>query len=371
MSQHNSTEMSAHPLAAFLIEQTGHDINQFLTPIKSDSPAGEDLLHSSWYHDIRQARRADDPSLPRSSWETDLKQADWGRVSGLCIDVLINHSKDLQVAIWLLEAQLQRFGFAGLAPTLMLIEQLCLQFWQPMYPSIEEDLEYRVNLFVWVNEKLVPVLKQITINDQSESKVSWEVLELAVRNEQLKASQKHAELDEGLTLNECQQVIASTSTDYLLTQLEHIDWSLGVLDHFKASLEELCGEESPSMGLLQSTLDEMGHFMAEELTKRGINLGTDDGDSSIDGEADINGQVDYATGDHNANESGNNRTLAYAQIEEIAAYLAHIEPHSPVPYLLRRMVEWGNMSTADLYQQLFIQNNGQIDIFEVLGLQRN
>ena len=49
-------------------------------------------------------------------------------------------------------------------------------------------------------------------------------------------------------------------------------------------------------------------------------------------------------------------------------FLIRIDPHSPVPYLLRRAVAWGRLNTAELYQQLFIENNGQINLFELLGI---
>ena len=35
------------------------------------------------------------------------------------------------------------------------------------------------------------------------------------------------------------------------------------------------------------------------------------------------------------------REEAYRQLLLIAEYLARTEPHSPVPYLIRRGVEWG------------------------------
>jgi type VI secretion system protein ImpA len=62
------------------------------------------------------------------------------------------------------------------------------------------------------------------------------------------------------------------------------------------------------------------------------------------------------------------RAAAYARLAEVADYLQRIEPHSPVPYLLKRAVAWGNLNTAELYQELFVKASGRLDIFEMLGL---
>ncbi|RAS33263.1 ImpA family type VI secretion system protein [Paraburkholderia bryophila] len=62
------------------------------------------------------------------------------------------------------------------------------------------------------------------------------------------------------------------------------------------------------------------------------------------------------------------RKRAYAQLADAAAALAELEPHSPVPYLIRKAVEWGTLNTAQLYDELFIQGRGQLNVFDLLGL---
>ena len=46
------------------------------------------------------------------------------------------------------------------------------------------------------------------------------------------------------------------------------------------------------------------------------------------------------------------REEAYRQLLLIAEYLARTEPHSPVPYLIRRGVEWGNKPLSELLGEL-------------------
>nr|WKF61697.1 hypothetical protein HUO10_006229 [Paraburkholderia busanensis] len=64
----------------------------------------------------------------------------------------------------------------------------------------------------------------------------------------------------------------------------------------------------------------------------------------------------------------NARRHAYTQLAVAAATLAELEPHSPVPYLIQKAIEWGSLNTAQLYDELFIQGRGQLNVFELLGI---
>ena len=46
------------------------------------------------------------------------------------------------------------------------------------------------------------------------------------------------------------------------------------------------------------------------------------------------------------------RAEAYVLLEQAAEILAKCEPHSPVPYLIRRLVTWKNKSLSELMEEL-------------------
>ena len=62
------------------------------------------------------------------------------------------------------------------------------------------------------------------------------------------------------------------------------------------------------------------------------------------------------------------RTDAYARLAELGDYLMWIEPHSPLPHLLRHVVKLGKLDTAQLYQELFLRSNGMLNVFELMGV---
>src|SRR3990172_3043508 len=141
------------------------DIDKILAPIPGANPAGEDRRYSQIYEDIKEARRADDP-LDRGAWQLDIKTSDWDKVKTVAIDVLIQKTKDLQIAAWLSEALIATDGFDGLATGLTIVYGFFKDYWDHVYPAIEEgDMEFRAAPLEFMNEKLVTLIKGIPITD--------------------------------------------------------------------------------------------------------------------------------------------------------------------------------------------------------------
>ena len=58
--------------------------------------------------------------------------------------MLRDRTKDLQIAIWLTEANMKLHGFAGLRDSFRLIRELMLRYWDTgLYPVMEDGPEDR------------------------------------------------------------------------------------------------------------------------------------------------------------------------------------------------------------------------------------
>src|SRR5262245_48276616 len=115
--------------------------DDLLNPIPGDNPGGANLRYAPIYDKIKDARREDDDA-PQGDWQRDRKVADYKQVIKLAGEALATQSKDLQLAAWLTEAMLHQEGFAGLKQGLDLMRGLIENFWDTMYPEIEDgDLE--------------------------------------------------------------------------------------------------------------------------------------------------------------------------------------------------------------------------------------
>ncbi len=62
------------------------------------------------------------------------------------------------------------------------------------------------------------------------------------------------------------------------------------------------------------------------------------------------------------------RVQAYQRLVEAAEYLQRTEPHSPVPYLVKRAVSWGNMDLIQLLGELVAEGNDRQTIYALLGV---
>ena len=84
-----------------------------LTPIPGDNPGGTDLRYEL-YDIVREARR-EEIDAPTGGWDRPRKTADWALVAKETSNALATKSKDLQLAVWLIEASYHRESFAGFA----------------------------------------------------------------------------------------------------------------------------------------------------------------------------------------------------------------------------------------------------------------
>src|SRR6476646_6417632 len=130
-----------------------------LNQIPGTNPGGEDLPYNPIYEKIKEARRQDD-GLNQGDWKQERKVPDYASVMKLTQDALVTKSKDLQLAAWLTEALLYREKFGGLREGLMLCKSLLENFWDTLYPPIEEnDLELRAKPLEWIGSKLAEAIK--------------------------------------------------------------------------------------------------------------------------------------------------------------------------------------------------------------------
>lgn len=351
----------------------GASLEELNAPIAATQPSGESLRADGVYTAIREARRADDPSLPLGQWTYELKRADWDKASELVVEALCRQTKDLQLAAWLLEAQIHLHGFEGLVAGVVLLQQLCERYWQDLYPQADQgDWEHRLNIIRWASDKMLPPLRLVPIsaNGREQGGVTWADWEQARRNEQWRSMKggKGDQAMEGISMQTFMAALATTPSEQHQALCATLEDALSGIAELDQTLDRLCGDEAPSLHTLTDLLEAIQAMLRGELHKRGLTPRIESPAAQEDAGMDC---VPEAANDAAAARSyaPTDRARAYAQLAEAADYLMRLEPHSPTPYLVRRAIEWGNLNTAELYQELFIHHQGQISIFDLLGVQ--
>ncbi len=363
----------------------GQSLTELLAPI-GDNEVGESVRHNGVYFNIKEARQADDPTLPLGVWTHDLKTADWHLVKQLALNALAQKSKDLQLGVWLFEANIHIHGFAGIAPAALLIQELCEQYWPTMHPEmVDGDVEYRTNPINWMNDKLTPILGMLSITraQLDGNDFSWNDWETAQRYDQLKSKQQiDVNKWEGATPQAFKQRLGATSSDNLLTVVWELEDGLSALSQLQDWMDDHCGTESPSLMDMTGLIGRIYDMLGNELQRRGVSLISSDeqlllaadggeggeGDGIDDGEGGGEGNNSGGSGGGSGNGPIRDRNDAFICLRKAAEFLMNDDPHSPVPYLVYTACDWGEKTAPDLYQELFLLKGGQLNIFEMMGL---
>ncbi len=340
----------------------GQTWEALLAPVSVEVPEGVPAAEDERYRRIRHEREEEDASLPLGAWERELKRANWEAASELSAAALSGRSKDLQLAAWLFEALIARSGFQSLAPCLALIDALFVQYGDKLHP---QDGEHRLNLLLWIGQKLLPPLRRMPITATGTDRdYAWNDWEQAQRNEQLRASlgkQREGEI-EGATLADVGAALACTPDARIIFLRACLHDGLAALQTLEHTLDAQFGDDAPGFSAMRNLLERIEVVLVAEARRRGVVAPTRSDDRQVPAagsEPASNDDVPVGSLD---------RREVYAALADIAHALETIEPHSPVPYLIRRAVAWGGLNTAQLYSEVFVRCGGQINIFELLGL---
>ncbi|WP_026971601.1 type VI secretion system protein TssA [Aliagarivorans marinus] len=363
------------PVDDYIQHHFGVPLERLIAPV-GDNQVGESVRHNGVYFNIKNARKADDPSLPLGVWSHELKVADWHEVQKIALDALSEKCKDLQLGVWLLESNIHLHGYAGIAPAMMLILQLCEKYWDSMHPQMEDgDLEYRTNPINWINEKLTLQLRLVKITDTllDGEEYCWDEWENALRYQLLQSQNKFSGEWDGPTPRLFKQRLAATAPAWLQALHQDLDDAKRAIDALQQWFDNTCEQDSPSLNDLRKLVNNVNEMICSELQRRGVALAgkNDSSDAPSDDQPDGEAPPSSAGGGGGGPSNGElrDRADAFVLLRRAAEFLMEDDPHSPVPYLVYTACSWGEMSAPDLYQQLFLQQGGQLNIFEVMGLE--
>lgn len=355
------------------------DVETLLAPISVEQLSGEWLRYTGTYDAIEDARREEDPHLPRGVWQRDLKRADWNRVELVCLEALETRSKDLQIAAWLLEAWVHLIGIAGAVRGLKLLTGLCESFWEDVHPQLEgDDVEARISPFRWLNEKGVFALRHVLMTfpeREGEASYSWgdweQALYLANQDRADHADASGGEEKGKVTRDKFLVGVSLTKSEYYLKLADDIQQALDGLGELERLLERKLSELAPSLSLFGGQLERMQSLVAHLLEERTVNTQANDSVESLDTEDDIHAMpegLDRETQHALAGGSIASRADAYRRLWEAAEYLQRTEPHSPAPYLVKRAVAWGGMPLGDVLQELISDDVDLRTAYKLLGI---
>lgn len=259
--------------------KTEIDIEALLAPITGDNPSGEDLRYSQVYDDIKEARRYDEV-IDQGEWKTDIKKADWDQVVKIAVDALRNKTKDLQIAVWLAEALIIKEGFEGTSASLNIINGLIREFWDSLYPQMEEDdLEYRIAPLELMNEKLTGRIQQIPVTDPLRtlgySWLKWQEsrqvgYDADSRDKDANERRQQALAEGKITADEFDSAVAMSSPGFYKTVSETVAACLEEFRVLDGLVDEKFGREAPRLFEFDQALQGVNDLVQKICKDKGL-----------------------------------------------------------------------------------------------------
>lgn len=330
------------------------DIEEFLLPISDDAPAGEDVRYEVVYDEIRDARESD-PDLPQGEWETERRVADFKAVAKMAGEVLRTRSKDLQIAAWLMEAWVDREGFAGLQAGLALQKELLERFWDDVYPEIDEgDLEFRAAPLEWIAGYLGPRLREVPLNPAGHGFITYKAgralgYEESVESDPQKLAARQAEIDLGKVSPEAfDAAVDKAPKEWYKELVAGIDGSLAALDALEAFTDERFDDVAPSFRPLREVVAEVERVARRILAEK-LEADPDPVAAPAPAAPDTGAAPSAPTSGGGAPAAATlsveptSRDDAGSRIASAARYLRQADPLDPAPYLMIRGLRWGEL----------------------------
>ena len=285
----------------------------------------------------------------------NVKVADPKLVIKLGAETIATKSKDLQIAVWLVESLLKANGFAGMKEGFDLCKGILDNFWDNCYPEIEDgDLEMRATPLDWLGSqldvplRLTPILKNgYTFAQFGASRTVPTEADIATGSEE-KINSRKAAIEEGkITPEEWIEADKLTPNDFLVNMAAQLDGCILSAEALNVLCDEKFGNTGPNFAPAKKMLTEVRHTIKIFLKARGIVDGPAEAAEEAGGTAETAGDgAVFAGGPRGLSITG----VMPAGIEEvpvrleaIAKYLRDQNPASPGAYMMLRGLRWGEL----------------------------
>lgn len=338
--------------------------DDILAPIAGNNPSGESLEYAPVYDQIKEARREDDDA-PQGEWQRARKTADWKLVIQLAGDALATKSKDLQLAAWLTEALLKRESFGGLRSGLELSKALIENFWDTLYPLIEDgDMDYRAAPLEWIGTRLNESIKHAPLTKSGYSFFKYQESRLVgseddTTDNPVKAEARQTAIEEGkLTVEAFDKAYKETSKDFYQKAVEQLDATLEAIRALAAITDEKFGNYAPSFVKLRETVEEVRHIannLYQQKRKEAGELDQPVESEAVEEESDTSEAIAVSSSGAAAAPARalarkavvglapNDKEEVPDRLAAVAKFLREQDGYDPAPYLLLRGFRWGEV----------------------------
>lgn len=324
-----------------------------LNPIPGENPSGQNLRYDPVYDRIREARREEE-ALSQGAWTREVKKANFIEVLKLASEVLSTKSKDLQIAAWLTEALIAQEKIPGLKQGLDLIHGLLANFWDTLYPEIEDgDLEMRAGPIEWVGSRLDVAVRKVPLTKnkfdwfqyQESRRIGYEAD--AAGNEAKLAARQAAIEEKKCTAEEFDEAVKLTGDTYYQALVADLATALESIQALEALCDSLFGRDAPNFSNLKTAVEDLQQAIREFWLPPEVEpQPTERAEEAVPGPNGNQGAAPTPRPQRakkGTTEEPTSPDDAISRVFNLAGYLRRVNAGSPIPHMIVRAVRWSEL----------------------------
>ncbi len=355
-------------------------LKEVLREIPGSNPCGEFIRYSPLYDSLQQERHLDEgEELPEGVWQADIKKTDWSKVVTQCLSILTEKSKDLQVAVWLLEALLLTNGLDGLERGMQLLNELSLKFWKDLYPLPEDgDWEIRLSPYDSLDYQIPKTLFLMMVTSPSSKDflqynlADWiDASHGEMMHRKKKENQNTGKFTQRVLFSDVVGSLRKTPLSFYTHLEEKAQGILKISDTLNQTIGEKIGSEVSLFfrlkGQINVILKHLATWKPQSLKEEDSKI-TSNNPTDIDLSEDslfIESSSKTISENHLASRSG-----AYDTLGKITDFLLEQDPHSPTPYLLKRAMGWKDKNLPEIYSEWSQSPEEMMFLMRFLGVKK-
>jgi type VI secretion system protein ImpA len=329
-----------------------------VAPVPGESPAGAPLPYDVRLklEDLRKEINPDDYDADDPRRPTSYRAPDWAGIIEVATTTLTKTSKDLLAAARLCEALTIEHHFAGLRDGIELLRRLVVECWDRVHPIVAEgeSLEAREGPFKWLNQEkygsqfphTLRVTPLFVVGGKGFSFEDWQ------------SKDRRAGFD---------AAVGNLSQESAQELVDNLKAAKAGLNALSEALNEKMGDLAPDFVSSENT-EHLGAAINDCLKVANQILQRKTGAPAAGDASPAAGGTPSAGGSTVALNLAS-RADAYRMLNEAADLLQRLEPHSPIPYLVKRAVHLGEMKFPELMKALIRENATLDELYRLVGIE--
>ena len=348
------------------------DIDTLLAPLSETAPTGRDLREGGpdtpLYYQIKDARSA--ARLSERQADSDAERGgppnEWRTVHDLAQTILGRVSKDIEVAVWLIEAALRLDGFAGLRESMAVLDGLVERYWPTLHSLDAEDMSAKVAPIAGLNGvgaegSLIQPLRLAPFTDRADGEPVALYTYLVSRKR-------------GPESPQAAKIVAAvrgTPSSHLIATYKDIAASHASYVALTTRLDAHCGADAPPSSSIRTVLEEAMDAMRDVARDALSALATTE-DVAPPAAAPLQTAEPTPAPPPTAAPTGpapmQTREDALRELARIAAFFHEHEPNSPTAYSIETVIRRARLTLAELLIELIPEEASRRTYLDMAGI---